>query len=74
MKIGLLEIIFFYDLSKQPFDFRTFKAISFFGNDTYNNRIDIHEADQEQADLLDYLFDFNSNTKPKSKNEKNRKK
>ena len=74
MKIGLLEIIFFYDLSKQPFDFRTFKTISFFGNDTYNNRIDIHEADQEQVDLLDYLFDFNSNTNPKSKNEKNRKK
>ena len=27
MKIGLLEIIFFYDLSKQSFDFRTFKTI-----------------------------------------------
>ena len=74
MKTGLLEIIFFYDLSKQPFDFRTFKTIRYFGHDIYNNRINIDEADQEQFDLSDYFFDFSSKPKPKSKKGKVRKK
>ena len=73
MKIGLLEIIFFHDLSKQPFDFRTFKTIRSFGDDIYNNRINLDEAGQEQSDLLDYLFDFNSKTKLESKKGKIRK-
>ena len=73
MKIGLLEIIFFHDLSKQPFDFRTFKTIRSFGDDIYNNRINLDEVGQEQSDLLDYLFDFNSKTKLESKKGKIRK-
>ena len=73
MKIGLLEIIFFHDLCKQPFDFRTFKTVRSFGDDIYNNRINLDEVGQEQSDLLDYLFDFNSKTKLESKKGKIRK-
>ena len=47
---------FFYDLSKQSFDFKRFKTIRSFGDDIYNNRINIDEAGQEQSDLLDYFF------------------
>ena len=70
MKIGLLEIIFFHDLCKQPFDFRTFKTVRSFGDDIYNNRINLDEVGQEQSD---YLFDFNSKTKLESKKGKIRK-
>ena len=56
----------FYDLSKQPFDFRTFKTIRSLGDDIYDKRVNIDEADQEQSDLVDCFFDFNSKTKPKS--------
>ena len=64
----------FYDLSKQPFDFRTFKTIRSLGDDIYNKRVNIDEADQEQSNLDDYFFDFNSKTEPKSQKDKKRKK
>ena len=64
----------FYDLSKQPFDFRVFETIRSFGKDIYSKRINIDEADQEQSDLLDYFFDFNSKTEPKSKKTRKEKK
>ena len=46
----------FYDLRKQLFDFRTFKAIKSLGDDIYNKRVNIDEADQEQSDLVDYFL------------------
>ena len=64
----------FYDLSKQPFDFRTFKTIRSLGDNIYNKRVNIDEADQEQSNLFDYLFDFNSKTKPESKKSQEKKK
>ena len=63
----------FYDLSKQPFDFRIFKTKRFFGDDIYNKRVNIDETYQEQSDLFGYFFYFNSKTKPKSKKDKRRK-
>ena len=36
----------FYYLSKQPFDFRTFKTIRSLGQDIYNKRVNTDEADQ----------------------------
>ena len=48
----------FYDLSKKPFDFRTFKTIRSLGDDIYNKRVNIDEADQEQSDLVDYFLIF----------------
>ena len=35
-----------YYLSKQPFDFRTFKTIRSLGEDIYNKRVNTNEADQ----------------------------
>ena len=44
------------------------------GDEIYNKIVNIDEADQEQSDLVDYFFDFNSKTKPKSQKYKKRKK
>ena len=63
----------FYDLSKQPFDFRIFVTIRSLGDDIYNKRVNIDQANQEQSNLFDYLLHFDSKTKPKSKKEKKRK-
>ena len=46
----------FYDLSKQPFDFRTFKTVRSLGDDIYDKRVNIDEADQEQSDLVHYFL------------------
>ena len=43
------------------------------GDDTYNKRVNIDEADQEQSELFDFFFDFNSKTKLKSTKDKKRK-
>ena len=64
----------FYDLSKKPFDFRTFKTIRSLGDDIYNKRVNIDEADQEQSNLFDHFFNFNSKTKPKSQKTRKEKK
>ena len=56
-----------YYSSKEPFDFRIFKTVRSFGDDVYNNRINIGEADQEQADLVEYILNFN---RPRSRDDK----
>ena len=64
----------FYESSKQIYDFKVLKTIRYFGDSIYNHKIEIHETNQEQADLLKSLSSFNNKTKPtsnKSKNEKN---
>ena len=37
---------------KKLFDFRIFKTIRSFGDDIYNSKITINEADQEQSDVI----------------------
>ena len=37
----------------------------------YNHKVKIHEANQEQADLLEYILSFNNKTKPISDEDKN---
>ena len=49
-----------YYLSKEPFDFKTFKTIRSFGENICRGKITINEANEEQADLIDYILDFNS--------------
>ena len=39
----------------------------------YNHKVKIHEANQEQADLLKYILSFNNKTKPMSDKDKNKK-
>ena len=59
-----------YYSSKEPFDFNAFKTIRSFGENIYSGKITINEADQEQADLLEYILNFNNKARPKNKNDK----
>ena len=59
-----------YYSSKEPFNFNAFKTIRSFGEDIYSGKITINEADQEQADLLEYILNFNNKAWPKNKNDK----
>ena len=43
------------------------------GDIIYNHKIEIHEADQEQGGLLEYILCFNSKTKPRSNEDENTK-
>ena len=62
-----------YESSKQVYDFKVFKIIRYFGHSIYNHKIEIREANQEQADLLEYILSFNNKTKPRSNEDKNKK-
>ena len=64
----------FYESNKQVYDFKVFKTIRSFRDSIYNNKIEIHEANEEQADLLEYILSFNSKTKPRSDEDKNKNK
>ena len=59
-----------YYSSKEPFDFNAFKTIRSFGENIYGGKITINEADQEQADLLEHILNFNNKARPKSKDDK----
>ena len=59
-----------YYSSKEPFDYKTFKTIRSFGENIYNDKITINEANQEQADLVEYILNFNNKARPKSKHNK----
>ena len=62
----------FYESSKQVYDFKVFRTRSF-GDSIYNHKFEIHEANQEQADLLKYILSFNNKTMRKSCKDKNKK-
>ena len=62
-----------YYSSKEPFAFRIFKTIRSFGDDIYSGKITINEASQEQADLVEYILNFNNKARPKSKDDKKNK-
>ena len=60
-----------YYSSKEPFAFRIFKTRSF-SDDIYSGKISINEESQEQADLVEYILNFNK-ARPKSKDDKKNK-
>ena len=60
-----------YNSRKESFDFNAFKTIRTFGEDIYNSKITINEADQEQADLVNYVSNFNNKARPRSIDKKN---
>ena len=62
-----------YYSSKELFDFHAFKTVSSFGENIYCGKITIKEADQEQADLLEYILNFNNKARPKNKDAKKNK-
>ena len=43
----------------------TLKTIRSFGEDIYSGKITINEANQEQADLVEYILNFDNKTRPK---------
>ena len=63
-----------YYWSKEPFDFNAFKAKRSFGENIYSGKITIDQADQEQADLLEYILNFNNKARPKNKDDKKKNK
>ena len=54
-----------HEASNKTYDFRKFKTIRAFGNEIRNNIIDLDEASYEQNQLLNYIKEFNKNTKPR---------
>ena len=63
-----------YHLSKESFNFKIFRTTSSFGENIYNDKITINEADQEQADLVEYIWNFNIKARKKYINDKEKKK
>ena len=59
---------------KKLFDFRIFKTIRSFGDDIYNSKITINEADQEKSDLVEYILNLNNKAKTKNKDDKTKTK
>ena len=59
-----------YYSSNELFDFRIFKTRRYFGEDIYSGKITINEADHEQADLVQYIVNFNNKTRPKNKDDR----
>ena len=53
-----------YTDSNEIYDFRKFKTIRVFGNETRNNIIDMCMANNEQDQLLRYTNKLKSRTKP----------
>ena len=71
-KVNRNNIIYYS--SKEPIDFKIFKTIRSFGEDIYSGKITINEADQEQADLIEYILNFNNKARPKNKDDTKNKK
>ena len=55
-----------YDAGKYMYDFRIFDAIRPFGEDIYNGKIMLREADKDQSDLADEINGFIKTTKPRN--------
>ena len=60
----------FHELSKHIYDFKVYKTVTSFDNSIYNHKIEIHETNQEQADILEHILRFNNQTKTRSDEEK----
>ena len=63
-----------YDSGKYTYDFRTFNTIRTFGEDIYEGKLTLQEADQDQSDLADQINNFIKETRPKNYDKKQDKK
>ena len=59
-----------YDAGKHKDDFRKFNTIRTFGEDIYNGRITLEEADEDQSDLADKIDEFTEKARPTSDKKK----
>ena len=55
------------------YDFRKFNTIRTFGEDIYNGKITLEEADEDQSDLANKINKFIKKTRPKSDKKKRKK-
>ena len=63
-----------YKATNKTYDFRNFKTIRTFGNEIKNNVINENIANNEQNELLNYIEEFSSSTKPRDPELKKNKK
>ena len=63
-----------YKVTNKTYDFRNFKTIRTFGNEIKNNVINENIANNEQNELLNYIEEFSSSTKPRDPELKKNKK
>ena len=49
-----------HETSKYIYDFRQVKTCRSFGDNVYNGKITINEADKKQTNLLHSILEFNS--------------
>ena len=63
-----------YEADKYIFDFRKFNTIRTFGEDIYDGKVTLEEADEDQSDLADNINNFIEKTKPKSDKKEQEKK
>ena len=64
---------FVYKIKTDTYDFRIFRTIRTFGEDTYNGKVTLEEANKSQANLAEEIKKFNNKTKPKKKENKEEK-
>ena len=63
-----------YEAGKHKYDFRKFNTIRTFGEDIYEGKITLEEADEDQSDLTDKINEFNKKRRPKSDKKKQNEK
>ena len=62
-----------YEAGKHKYDFRKFNTIRTFGEDIYEGKITLEEADEDQSDLPDKINEFNKKRRPKSDKKKQKR-
>ena len=62
-----------YDAGKYKYDFTKFNTIRTFGEDIYNGKITLEEADEDQSDLTDEINEFTKKTRLKSDKKKRKR-
>ena len=62
-----------YEANKNTYDFQQFETIRSFGDSIYTGKISINEADLDQTNLLENMIKFNNKSRPRSKEERDKK-
>ena len=62
-----------YETNRYVNDFQQFETIRSFGDSIYIGKISIDEADMDQTNLLDNIVDFNNKSRPRSREDKDKK-
>ena len=63
-----------YRASEYTYSFQSFKTIKTFGRDTYNGKITVKKADEDQTNLLVEIMNFKKKIKPQDPQKKQERK